>query len=111
MVSLNNGLVDFDDQKLAANVFAQGGMIFFEETAASGKSFDDAEAFQFGIGFGDGVAVDAKLFRQRTDGGERFAGAEGAGSSGGLDLLDQLQVDREAGLEIDLQQHAPPSVL
>src|SRR5258708_21043880 len=111
MVSLNNGLGDFQDQKLAANVFWQSGMIFFEETAASGKSFDDAEAFQFGISFGDGVAVDAKLFCKRSDGPERFTGAECAGSSGGLDLLDQLQVDREAGFEIDLQQHAPPSVL
>ena len=69
-------------------------MIFFQEAAAAREGLDDAEAFQFGIGFGDGVAVDTKVFRERANGGEGFAGPEGAGGGGSLDLLDQLKVDR-----------------
>src|SRR2546429_3050667 len=81
-------------------------MILFQETTSPRKRLDHAEAFQFRISFGDRVAVDAKFLSQRTDGWERLAGPQRPRCSRGLDLIDQLEIDGHAGLEIDLQYHA-----
>src|SRR5581483_603839 len=100
----DEGLVDGFDQEFAAGVFGQEGVVFLEKAAAAGGGFDDAEAFELGVGLGEGVAVDMEFLGQLADGGERFAWLEGAGGGGIADLIDNLEVNRHAGLEIELEE-------
>ena len=111
MVRLHNGLVDVLDQQLAPGVLAQSRMIFFQEAAPPRQRLNHAQAFELRIGLGDGVAIDAQLLRQRTDGGKRLARLERPGSGGGFDLIHNLEVDGHAGLEIDLENHIRLSVI
>jgi len=104
----DEGLVDPADEDLVARFLSKGGDVFLEETALAGHGFDHAQALQFGVGLGDGVAVEAQLLGQRADGGERFAGLERARGGGVTDLIDQLEIDGLAGLEIDLKCHTVP---
>jgi len=67
------------------------------------QRFDYTEAFQLGIRFGDRVAVEMKFFRQRPDGRERLARLQCARCGSSLSLVDELEIDRHAGLEIDLK--------
>jgi hypothetical protein len=53
----------------------------------------------------DRVAVDPELLRERPDGGQQLAGAEGAGRRRDLHLVDQLQVDSFGRFEIKLEDH------
>ncbi len=105
MMSLYERLIDFRDEKLAADFFADSSVVFFKEAAAAGLCFDDAETFELGVGFGDGVAIDAKFLRKRSNGRQRFAGSKSTGSGGGFDLIHYLEVDGFAGFEVDLKEH------
>lgn len=105
MMGHDDGLVDLLDEQLAADFLAQRGVVFFQEAALAGQSLDDALVFQFGIGLGDGVAIEAKFFSQRANGRERLAGLQSAGGGGGLDLVDQLEISGLAGFEIDMQEY------
>src|SRR5712664_1163200 len=60
-VCLYDGLVDLLDQELAPDFLAQCRVILFQKTAPPRQRLDHAQAFQFGISFGDRVAVDPKL--------------------------------------------------
>jgi hypothetical protein len=111
MVRLHDGLVDLVDKKLAPDFFSQSRVILFQKRTSPGQRLDHAEAFQFGISLGDRVAVDAKVFGEGTDGGERLTGAQSARCGGGLDLIDQLEVDGHAGFEVDLEDQARLTVL
>ncbi|MPN63357.1 hypothetical protein SDC9_211115 [bioreactor metagenome] len=80
----------------------------FEKISFAVYGFDNALVFEFGVGFGDGVAVDAELFGKRAESWERFAGFESAGSGGEADLISQLEVNWFAGVKIDFKQHRQP---
>ena len=96
-------------QQLVADFFGQRAFIGLEKAALSGDGFDDAQAFQLGVSFGDGVAIDAQFLGQRTNGGKRVARAQAAGSSGIADLIHQLEINRFAGLKINAKHHCLPS--
>ena len=105
MVGLHDGVIDRFVEELLPHLFFEGRIIFTEEAAFAGDRFDDALFLEFGIGLGDGVAVDAELFGDGADGWEGFAGPEGAGGGGGFELIDELEVDRFAGSEIEVEDH------
>lgn len=69
----DNDLVNLFDEQLPPDFLAQRGVVLLQEASFAGQGLDYAEAFEFGIGFSDGIAVEAKFFRQRPDGGERLA--------------------------------------
>src|SRR5215475_9237308 len=102
-MGLHERLIDFCDQQFSASILAQRTVVRFEKTAAAGLSFDDAEVFEFGIGFGDGVAVDSKFFSERANRRKGFAGTQGTGSGGDFDLIYELKVDGFAGFVVDLK--------
>ena len=101
----DHGLINFREQQLLADLFGERRIVFLQKTAFAGNGLDDALAFQFGVGLGDGVAVDAQFLGQRADGRQRFAGPQRARSRRVADLVHQLQIDRLAGLEINLKNH------
>jgi hypothetical protein len=105
VMGLHESLINFGDEQLAANFFAQRAVIGFEKAAAAGLSLHYAETFQFRIRFGDRVSIDAKFFGKRPNGREHFAGAQCSGSGGGFDLIDELKVDGFAGFVVDLKEH------
>src|SRR2546425_7754240 len=70
MVRLHDGLVDLLGQQLAPDLLSQCRMILIQETTSPRQRFNYALAFQFGISFGDGIAVDAQFLSQGTDGWE-----------------------------------------
>jgi hypothetical protein len=101
----DDGFVNFLDQNFLACGLGERRVGFLEKAALAGNGLDDALAFEFGIGLGDGVAVDAQFLGERADGGQRFAGAQPAGGRRVTDLVHQLQIDRLAGFKIELQEH------
>jgi len=101
----DHGFVNFRRQQFLADLFVERGIAFLQETALARNRLDDALAFQFGVGLGDGVAIDAQFLGQRADGRQRFAGTQRAGGRRVADLVHQLQVNRLAGLEINLKYH------
>jgi len=105
VMSLYERLIDFRDEQFAADVFAKRAIVCLKKAAAPGLGFDDAKIFEFGIGFGDGVAIDAQLFGQRANRRKDFSSAQCSGSGGRFDLIDYLQVDGFAGFVVDLEEH------
>jgi hypothetical protein len=79
-------------------------MVLLQEASFASQRLDHAQTLQFRVRLRDGVAVQPQLFRQRPDGRERLARLQRAGRSGSLNLIDKLEIDRLAGLEIDLKQ-------
>ena len=57
-------------------------------------ALDQAFGFEFGVGVGDGGAVDAELPGEFTAGGNAVAGAELAGMDEGAELVAELDVQR-----------------
>ena len=111
VMGLDDGGVDFIGDEFEANLFFKGAVVVGQEGALAGEGFDDALGFEFVVGFGDGIAVDAEFFGEGTDGGEGFAGAKGAGSGGGLDLVHDLEVNRFAGFKIELEVQGAVAVV
>ena len=101
----DHGLVNFRRQQFLADLFVERRIAFLQEAALAGNRLDDALPLQFGIGLGDGVAIDAQFLGQRADGRQRFAGTQRARSRRLTDLVHQLQINRLAGLEINLKNH------
>jgi hypothetical protein len=77
-----------------------------DETAFPGECFNHALTLELGVGFGDGIAIDAEFFRQGTDRRQRLARPNGAGCGGGFHLVNELQVNGFAGLEIEVKSHS-----
>src|SRR4051812_2525557 len=105
VVSLHESLVDLLPDEFATHVLTQPGMVLLEERTAPGLSFDDAEVLQFGVGFGYGVAVDPQFLRKGSDRGKSLARLKGTRGCRGLDLVDELEVDRFPRLVIQLKDH------
>ena len=66
---------------------------------------DDTFVFELAIDLGDGVRIDHELLRERSDAGQLFTRAQGAGFDGVLDLLHELQVDGYAERWVGAEQH------
>src|SRR6266705_5326465 len=105
MMRLHNRLVDFLDQQLAPDFLFQWRVVRLEEAAFAGNALNDTLALQFAVRFGDRVAVDAQLLRERPNGRQRLTRVERARSRGGFDLVHDLKIDRLAGTKVYLQQH------
>ena len=75
----------------------RGGGGGLDAHALAADEFDDAIAFEEGVGLGDGHGVDGELLGDLADGGEEFAGGEAAGGDEGADLVGELAVDGHAG--------------
>ena len=90
-----------DLQPLAAG---QRRALVGDVRAGGAAFFDDAGRFQLAVGAGDGVRVDEQLLGQHADRRQLFAGGEPAGGDQVFDLVDDLQVDRDAvgGGDVDL---------
>ena len=63
-------------RKLAPDLLAQWRLARFKEAAPTRHSLDHTQAFEFGISFGDGIAVQPKLFRKWTNRLKCIAGAQ-----------------------------------
>ena len=101
----DHGFVESGHQQLVADLFGERAVIFLEKAAFSGDGFNHAQAFQLGVSLGHGVAVDAQFLGQRTNGRERVSRTQGPGSGRITDLIDQLEINRFAGLKIDVKHH------
>ena len=55
----DDGGINFLLEQFFADLLFEGGIVFGQETAFALDGLDDALAFEFGIGLGDGIAVDA----------------------------------------------------
>ncbi len=64
------------------------------ECAAADVPADQAFGFEFGVGVGDGGAVDAQLQGQFAAGGNAVAGAQVSGVHQGAQLVAQLNIER-----------------
>ena len=104
-------LVDLHHQHLVPDLFPEGRVAVLDEATFAGDGLDHTLVFQFRVGLGDGITVDAELHRQWPDRREGIAGPELAGSGGGADLVDDLEIDRLAGFKIELDQHSGLTVL
>ncbi len=71
------------------------------EGAPAGCRFNDAFALEISIGAGDGIGVDGKVERELLYGRQLLAGCEEPERDRTFDLLDDLQVDRDAATGID----------
>jgi len=67
VVRLHDGGVDVVGDEFEADLFFERAVVVREETAFAGQGFDDALGFEFELGFGDGVAVDAEFLGERTN--------------------------------------------
>ena len=105
LVRRDHGFIYSGRQHLVADLFCERTLVFLEKTSFSGDGFDDAQALQLRVSLGHGVTIDAQLLGQRTNGRERFPRPQGPGRGGVTDLIDQLEINRFAGLEINVKQH------
>jgi hypothetical protein len=104
--------VQFSGEAVGSDGLAElGGAAGLEEATGTLAGLDDAFGFEFGVGAGGGVAVDAEFLGEGADGGEGLTWAERAAGGGVLHLLDDLEVDRDAGLEVDVGEHGDVETL
>lgn len=106
LVRCDNSFIYSGHQQFVPGFFAQRAFIGLEKAPLSSDGFDDAQALQLGISLGDGIAIDAQFLGQRSNGRERVAMPQSAGRGGITDLIDQLEINRFARLEIDTKDHA-----
>src|SRR3989442_5269678 len=99
-------LVDLARQELLPRRLGERRVGGLEKTALARNGFDAPLALQFGVGLGHCIAIDAQLLRQRAEGGKRLAFPQDARRRRVPDLVNQLEIDRFAGLEIDLEDHS-----
>src|SRR3954469_19781432 len=92
-------------QQLQAHFFFVGGAVGANEAALAGQRLDDALVLELGVGPRYRVAIDAKFFRQRPDRWQRLTGMDRAGGRRGFDLVDELEIDRLAGFETEIESH------
>src|SRR5262245_8165968 len=111
MMRHDDRFIDLGAQQPLPRLLVERGIVLFQEITFAGNGFDDALVFEFGVGFGDGIAVDAQFFGEGSQGRERFAGAQATGSGGVAHLVSELEVDWFAGVKIDLKDHASLTVI
>ncbi len=106
VVRLHHSLVYLAHEQPVAGLLPQRrGAAVGEEATLAVHVLDHALRLQLGVGFSNGVAVDAQLLGQRTDAGQRLAAPERARRGGGLHLLGELEIDGQAGLEVEREKH------
>ena len=105
LVGGDHSVVYSGHQQPMADFFAERASILLEKAPFSGNGFDDSQAFQLGVSFGHGIAIDAQFLGQRSNGGQGIAVAQCARSGGITDLIDQLEINRFARLKIDAKDH------
>ena len=81
-------------------LFGRGGFPSHEAPLA-GMDFQNALGGQFADGFLDRVGVDPKFLAEGSHRREPVAGEEPLGSDGAFHGMDDLFIDRLAGLELD----------
>ena len=67
---------------------------------------EDAAQLHLAVGAGDGVGIDGEVDGDAADGGELVSGAQGGSGDGGLDLVDELAVDRDARMGVQAEVEA-----
>lgn len=105
LVCGDEGGVDLGDEEFLANCRCERGLDRLYKAALAGNGFDDAEVFQFGVGFGDSIAVQVKLPCQRPNGGQGVPRFKSPGGGGETDLIDQLAINGCGGIRINLKKH------
>jgi hypothetical protein len=81
-------------------------VILSKEGSLAGQRLNHALTLELGIRLSDGVSVEAQFFRKRPDRGQCLARLQCSRRRGGPDLIDQLEIGRFAGLEVDLKEQA-----
>lgn len=88
---------------LAVSQRADGA--WFEDThALAADALDDAVEFEPGIGLADGHRVDLGGAGDFANAGEHVAGGESAAGDEGVDLIDELPINRNAGGGVELEE-------
>ncbi len=82
-----------------------------DEGAGALAEFDEAFVFEFAVCLGDGIGVHDDGFSEAADAGELVAGAEGSGFDPETDLFHQLEVDGDAGVGVEAEDHGCLSVI
>ena len=86
-----------------AFVFGGGAGGFLDDGTDAGQGLEEAAGHQVGNDLVGGVGVDAEFLAELADGGEAGTGGELALEDRLLHGVDDLFVDREAGLELNLE--------
>jgi hypothetical protein len=85
--------------------FALGGFLFQlfvrDEGSCALMGFEQAAEFEFAIRAHDGVGIDGEVDGELADGGELIAFVERSGGYGRADLVDELAVDGDAGVQVE----------
>jgi hypothetical protein len=76
-----------------------------DESAGAVPDFDDVFVFEFAVGLGDGVGIHDEGFGHFADPGELVAGAKGSGFDAVFDLFHELEVDGDAGIWVEAEEH------
>jgi len=76
-----------------------------DEGAVAAAEFDEAVAFEELVGFGDGEGVEVEFGGEVADGGELGVGGELAAGDAFLELADHLEVEGEAALGVEVEEH------
>ncbi len=73
-----------------------------DESAASDVALDEAFGFEFGVGIGDGGAMDAEGESEFAAGGDAVTGTQIAGMDQGTELVAKLDVEGDVafGLKV-----------
>ena len=98
---LDDELLDGGADLLAAGVHSQGGCLMGDETADAAAGLDEAVAFEVLVDLYDRERIDVEIGGELADGGERCAIGELAGEDALLNLLLELQVERDAAAGVE----------
>ena len=93
VMRLDDGVIDVVGKQFESNVLLEGGTGVSNEAPLAGNRFDDVLALEFGVRFGDGVAIDSQVLGKEPDRRQRVSCLESAGSQSGFGLIDELEVD------------------
>jgi len=81
-----------------------------DEGAAADVSLDEALGFEFGVGIGDGGAMDAESESEFAASGDAVTGTKIAGVDEGTELIAELDIERNVtfGLKVYWQHCLSP---
>ena len=84
--------------------------VALDEGATADVSLDEAFGLEFGVGVGDGGAMNTEHLREFAAGGNAVAGAKVTGMNEGAKLIAELNVERNVafGLKVYWQHCLSP---
>ena len=78
-----------------------GRFLVADECSRALLGFEQASEFELAVSAHHRVGIDGEIDGKLTDGGKLVAGGQGAGGDTRPHLIDELAIDRDAGMKIE----------